>query len=358
MSCDEIQVRLADDVLGEISGVDHDAVAGHVAGCAACAGERRAFEEAIGVLREMDWPVVEPVLLAPHRERVEARAAKPVQLTSGRRRQAVLLSLGSLAAAAAVAAIAIPGLMRARTSALQRADSFPVLRTAPPVAARPSPQMQSESRSAAVSSGPPPASRKEPLAQLTLPSTVPAAPPPPMESAYEKRIDSRSGGGPYPADIEKGVEGGVAGGVAGGVVGGVVGGMPAAFGSGCEGCRVARMQAVNTRPHDMFFEHQGTNPFVATEEDSLSTFGLDVDTASYTVTRNYLGRGLLPPASAVRVEEFVNAMPQDRGRDAASRDPPEGALHPVRPGYTLLRVGLKAREVRAHERRLKRTSRS
>ena len=65
MSCGEIQVRLADDVLGEIGGADHDALAEHLAGCAVCAEERRAFEEAIALLREMDWPVVEPVLAAP-----------------------------------------------------------------------------------------------------------------------------------------------------------------------------------------------------------------------------------------------------------------------------------------------------
>ena len=48
------------------------------------------------------------------------------------------------------------------------------------------------------------------------------------------------------------------------------------------------------------------NPFVDTLRDPLSTFALDVDTASYVVTRNYLDGGSLPPMEAVRVEEFVN----------------------------------------------------
>ncbi len=56
----------------------------------------------------------------------------------------------------------------------------------------------------------------------------------------------------------------------------------------------------------MFFQGYGTNPFVDTEDDPLSTFGIDVDTASYTMARSYLRRGNLPPADAVRVEEFVN----------------------------------------------------
>lgn len=59
---------------------------------------------------------------------------------------------------------------------------------------------------------------------------------------------------------------------------------------------------------DVFFKNYGTNPFIDTEDDHLSTFGMDVDTASYAVTRRYLRGGDLPPPEAVRVEEFVNAF--------------------------------------------------
>lgn len=48
------------------------------------------------------------------------------------------------------------------------------------------------------------------------------------------------------------------------------------------------------------------NPLTATADDRLSTFALDVDTASYAATRNYIQNGALPPASTVRIEEFVN----------------------------------------------------
>ena len=54
------------------------------------------------------------------------------------------------------------------------------------------------------------------------------------------------------------------------------------------------------------FEDYGVNPFVDPYDDNLSTFALDVDTASYVVTRNYLEGSQLPPIGAVRVEEFVN----------------------------------------------------
>ena len=47
-------------------------------------------------------------------------------------------------------------------------------------------------------------------------------------------------------------------------------------------------------------------PFMDTREDHLSTFAMDVDTASYTKMRDYLRNGQLPPTDLVRVEEFLN----------------------------------------------------
>jgi len=64
-------------------------------------------------------------------------------------------------------------------------------------------------------------------------------------------------------------------------------------------------------PADMFFQNYGVNPFVDTTEDHLSTFALDVDTASYTLARRYVTDGQLPPADSIRVEEFVNYFKQD-----------------------------------------------
>lgn len=56
---------------------------------------------------------------------------------------------------------------------------------------------------------------------------------------------------------------------------------------------------------DHFLDY-GDNPVVNAAEDPLSTFALDVDTASYVVARNHLEGGRLPPPEAIRVEEFVN----------------------------------------------------
>jgi hypothetical protein len=92
----------------------------------------------------------------------------------------------------------------------------------------------------------------------------------------------------------------------------------------------------------MYFEHTGVNPFIATEDDSLSTFAVDVDNASWTMARNYLSRGMLPPKDAIRVEEFVNAFDPgwERQTDDVFRIHSDGATSRFGNGYHLLRVGL------------------
>ncbi len=124
---------------------------------------------------------------------------------------------------------------------------------------------------------------------------------------------------------------------------------------------------VNGQAYDaMFFQHYGVNPFVDPQEDRFATFAMDVDNASYAVTRSYLERGDLPPAEAVRVEEFVNAIghnyappghdvvadrkwaPSDHGTFAIHL---EAAPSPFGEGLVLLRVGLKGREIDARARK-------
>ena len=102
----------------------------------------------------------------------------------------------------------------------------------------------------------------------------------------------------------------------------------------------------------MYFEHTGVNPFVATEDDSLSTFAVDVDNASWTLARNYLRKGMLPPKDAIRVEEFVNAF--DAGWPTQTQDPfrihTDGSASRFGQGYHLLRVGLVGKTVAADQR--------
>ncbi|MCU1490483.1 MAG: von Willebrand factor type domain protein, partial [Acidimicrobiaceae bacterium] len=114
------------------------------------------------------------------------------------------------------------------------------------------------------------------------------------------------------------------------------------------------VQAIATGPFaDTTFQHFGVNPTFDTAEQDTSTFGVDVDTASYTLSRSYIDRGVLPDEDAVRVEEFVNAF------DYAYSPPKDGALSvsaevfpsPNRRGYHILEVGVKGRELDDEERR-------
>jgi Ca-activated chloride channel family protein len=73
----------------------------------------------------------------------------------------------------------------------------------------------------------------------------------------------------------------------------------------------ARPNVPNAEPYpDVYFDNPGVSPFVDTEDDSLSTFALDVDTGAYTVGRRYLDDGLIPDKDSVRVEEYVNYFEQ------------------------------------------------
>ena len=109
-------------------------------------------------------------------------------------------------------------------------------------------------------------------------------------------------------------------------------------------------------PQDMFFEDYGVNPSVSTEDDHLSTFALDVDTGSYTIMRNYLSEGNLPPSDSVRVEEYVNYFNQNYPnppRHQAFGITIDGAPSPFTETerYTMLRVGIQGYQVPESERK-------
>jgi len=101
------------------------------------------------------------------------------------------------------------------------------------------------------------------------------------------------------------------------------------------------------------FPSMNTNPYVDTREDHLSTFGLDVDTASYTVARGAIAQGRRPETSTIRPEEWVNYF--DQGYAAPETDTfaihVDGAPTPfLTSGEVLLRVGVKGRAVSAGRR--------
>ncbi|MBX7219871.1 MAG: von Willebrand factor type A domain-containing protein [Blastocatellia bacterium] len=96
------------------------------------------------------------------------------------------------------------------------------------------------------------------------------------------------------------------------------------------------------------YQDYGVNPLTDTRKDSLSTFAIDVDTASYTIARRKLNEGTLPPPASVRVEEFVNFFTYNYPQPATEHPfsiALEGAPSPFTPGRHLLRVGLHGREI-------------
>jgi hypothetical protein len=91
------------------------------------------------------------------------------------------------------------------------------------------------------------------------------------------------------------------------------------------------------------------NPFVSVEKTPLSTFSIDVDTASYANVRRLLAGGRLPPAGAVRIEEMVNYFSYDYAPPAEDEAP--FAVHvdvagcPWAAERRLVRIGLKGRVI-------------
>src|SRR5262245_58822601 len=54
------------------------------------------------------------------------------------------------------------------------------------------------------------------------------------------------------------------------------------------------------------YTNYGVNPVTDPAKDRLSTFAIDVDTASYAIARRKIIEGTMPPQASVRVEEFLN----------------------------------------------------
>ncbi|WP_205678826.1 vWA domain-containing protein [Aquisphaera insulae] len=97
------------------------------------------------------------------------------------------------------------------------------------------------------------------------------------------------------------------------------------------------------------------NPFVPVSREPLSTFSIDVDTASYANVRRFLAQSSRPPRDAVRIEELLNYFHYD--------DPPPAgdepfAVHaeiagcPWQPDHRLARIGITGRKVEAGGRPL------
>ena len=109
--------------------------------------------------------------------------------------------------------------------------------------------------------------------------------------------------------------------------------------------RLAEQQPVGSERYAEIQENEYRDP----TSEPLSTFGLDVDTSSYTTMRRYITEmKRMPPRESVRLEEWINYFkyryPQPNGDDPIAIACEMGVC-PWAPTHKLLRVGVQAREV-------------
>ena len=113
------------------------------------------------------------------------------------------------------------------------------------------------------------------------------------------------------------------------------------------------VRPVEAESRDRFQSH-ADNPVKITRQDPVSTFSIDVDTASYAFVRRSLKEGRLPNPDSVRVEEMVNYFPYDwKGPDGA--EVPFNATITVTPSpwnadTQLMHVGIKGFDITPAEK--------
>jgi Ca-activated chloride channel homolog len=102
-----------------------------------------------------------------------------------------------------------------------------------------------------------------------------------------------------------------------------------------------------------YYKDSGRDKFTATEQNAfkvtvdepVSTFSIDVDTASYSFVRASLNRNVLPQPAAVRTEELVNYFPYDYAAPRSAEQPFSTNVavlpSPWTKGRKLVRVGIK-----------------
>jgi len=97
------------------------------------------------------------------------------------------------------------------------------------------------------------------------------------------------------------------------------------------------------------YEDVDPNPVKLTSEEPVSTFSIDVDTASYANVRRFLKQGVLPPKDAVRIEEMINYFDYTYPQPEAGKDPFATYVtlspSPFAEGRELMQIGIQGRDI-------------
>jgi len=101
------------------------------------------------------------------------------------------------------------------------------------------------------------------------------------------------------------------------------------------------------------YEKYEQNAWNAVLSNPLSTFSIDVDTASYSNARRFLMKGRLPVEASVRIEEFINYF--DYSYEPPKDEKPfsvntEVVSSPWHDKYKIVKIGLKGKEVASDAR--------
>jgi len=102
------------------------------------------------------------------------------------------------------------------------------------------------------------------------------------------------------------------------------------------------------------FKETVTNPLKLAKDEPVSTFSIDVDTASYSFVRGLLNQNVLPQKNAVRVEEFINYFPYQYQAPANKEEPFKANVSvfptPWNKDTKLMHIGIKGYEIDAKEK--------
>ena len=154
--------------------------------------------------------------------------------------------------------------------------------------------------------------------------------------------------------------------VVGLIRGNVLGGVPASRSAKARGTVVDRLTAGDPSRMRVAAEETGVpmergaqtgdrfarvdpNRLKVVAEEPVSTFSIDVDTASYSFLRASLQRGVLPPKEAVRIEELINYFaydyPAPSGRDTPFATQVTVLRAPWNPSTRLMHIGIRGFEL-------------
>lgn len=106
--------------------------------------------------------------------------------------------------------------------------------------------------------------------------------------------------------------------------------------------------AAQPTPNTEQYNRIEDNQFVTVKNQPLSTFSIDVDTASYSNVRRFINEGQLPPKDAVRIEEMINYFTYDYPQPNGDRPftiSTEISQTPWNPKHKLVQIGLQGKRI-------------